>query len=165
MASLAELVAGVAHEINNPLAYVLSHLGTAESSLKDVQRSARANRRSSRPANELGSGPRPHRRGMRLGLERIRALVLKLRTFSRLDEGEIKSVSIRECVDSVLTILQHRLGDRIQRRPCARRARRDRVHARLAEPGLDEPAHERDRRHRRARQDRASARAPKATRT
>jgi two-component system NtrC family sensor kinase len=43
------------------------------------------------------------------GLERIRELVVKLRTFSRLDEGEAKRVSIRECVESVLTILGHRL--------------------------------------------------------
>jgi two-component system NtrC family sensor kinase len=45
----------------------------------------------------------------RPGLERIQELVVKLRTFSRLDEGERKRVSMRECVDSVLTILGHRL--------------------------------------------------------
>jgi two-component system NtrC family sensor kinase len=50
---------------------------------------------------------------MGIGLDRIRDLVLKLRTFSRLDEGERKSVSVRECVDSVLTILGHRLRERI----------------------------------------------------
>jgi two-component system NtrC family sensor kinase len=49
-----------------------------------------------------------------IGLGRIRDLVLKLRTFSRLDEGERKVVSIKECVDSVLTILGHRLTERIE---------------------------------------------------
>jgi len=39
--------------------------------------------------------------------------VLQLRTFSRLDEGERKSINVRECIDSVLMILGHRLGDRI----------------------------------------------------
>ena len=39
---------------------------------------------------------------------------MKLRTFSRLDEGERKRVSVRECVESVLTILGHRLGDHVQ---------------------------------------------------
>ena len=39
--------------------------------------------------------------------------MLKLRTFSRLDEGERKVVSMRECLESVLTILQHRTSDRI----------------------------------------------------
>jgi two-component system, NtrC family, sensor kinase len=48
------------------------------------------------------------------GLERIRELVLKLRTFSRLDEGERKVVSPRECVESVLMILAHRLRHRIR---------------------------------------------------
>jgi two-component system NtrC family sensor kinase len=48
-----------------------------------------------------------------LGAERMRDLVLKLRTFSRLDEGAKRRVSIRECIGSVLTILGHRLSDRI----------------------------------------------------
>jgi two-component system NtrC family sensor kinase len=48
------------------------------------------------------------------GLERIRELVLKLRTFSRLDEGERKFANIQECVESVLTILGHRLRHHIE---------------------------------------------------
>ena len=50
---------------------------------------------------------------MALGLDRIRDLVVKLKTFSHIDEGEFRRVSIRECVESVLTILGHRLRDRI----------------------------------------------------
>ena len=50
---------------------------------------------------------------MRVGLARIRDLVHQLRTFSRLDEGERKRVSVRESVESVLMILEHRLRDRI----------------------------------------------------
>jgi two-component system NtrC family sensor kinase len=50
---------------------------------------------------------------MSLGLERIRELVIKLRTFSRLDEGERKRVNVRECIESVLMILKHRMKDRI----------------------------------------------------
>jgi two-component system NtrC family sensor kinase len=49
-----------------------------------------------------------------IGAQRIRDLVLKLRTFSRLDEGTRGKVSVKECVMSVLTILEHRFKDRIE---------------------------------------------------
>src|SRR5690606_29559676 len=47
------------------------------------------------------------------GLVRIEDLVLKLRTFSRLDEGERKHVKIHESIDSVLALLQHKMKGRI----------------------------------------------------
>jgi two-component system, NtrC family, sensor kinase len=112
MASLGELVAGVAHEINNPLAFVLSHLDTVRRKLSQLEPelpgplsdSAREKwQRANDRLNEIAPG-----------LDRIRDLVIKLRTFSRLDEGERKQVSIRECVESVLTILGHRIRGKIE---------------------------------------------------
>jgi two-component system, NtrC family, sensor kinase len=112
MASLGELVAGVAHEINNPLAFVLSHLETVRRSLGVVEEHLPDSLPETAKLNWQRVGERL--REVSPGLERIRELVVKLRTFSRLDEGERKRVSVRECVESVLTILGHRLKDHVQ---------------------------------------------------
>jgi len=109
MASLGELVAGVSHEINNPLAFTLAHMTTVERTLATLESHWQPD-----PAlAPLWQRAHARLQEMQLGLSRIQDLVLKLRTFSRLDEGERKRISVRESVESALTILQHRVAARL----------------------------------------------------
>jgi two-component system NtrC family sensor kinase len=112
MAALGQLVAGIAHEINNPLAFTSSHLGTVTRKLEKLR--AGTGGTNGAPAEEIWGIVTDRLKEMDGGLARIKDLVLKLRTFSRLDEGETQRVRVRESVDSILTIFGHRLGQGVR---------------------------------------------------
>jgi len=113
MASLGQLVAGIAHEINNPLAFLLGHLNTIGKALSEVALVVEREGDETPVAKQLHRA-RERAKEMDLGLSRIQELVQKLRVFSRLDEGELKRISLRESVDAALTILRHRFEERIE---------------------------------------------------
>ncbi len=122
MSSLGQMVAGIAHEINNPVNFIhgnLSHANEYTQSLLQLidlyqqhypqPPQAIAAELEEIELDFLAADLTKLMQSMRVGTERIREIVLSLRNFSRIDEAEIKNVNLHEGIDSTLIILQHRL--------------------------------------------------------
>ncbi|MFN6564737.1 MAG: sensor histidine kinase [Nostoc sp. ChiSLP01] len=122
MSSLGQMMAGVAHEINNPVTFIHSNLAPAKEHIEDLLNFIELYRQ---------CHPQPHpeiqnwmdevdidylqtdlpklMNSLKLGSDRIRQLVVSLRNFSRLDESGTQIVDLHEGIESTLLILQHRL--------------------------------------------------------
>lgn len=122
MSSLGQLVAGVAHEINNPVSCIYGNLPHADRYIQDLlgllllyikhypQPNAEIQAQAEEIDLEFAIEDLPKvMDAMQQGAERIREIVSSLRNFSRLDEGLLQPVDIHEGIDSTLLILQHRL--------------------------------------------------------
>ncbi|MFN6572130.1 AAA family ATPase [Dendronalium sp. ChiSLP03b] len=128
MSSLGEMVAGIAHEINNPINFIHGNITHASEYVQDLldliaiyqqeypNPSALVEDKALEIDVDFLAEDLPKiLDSMKVGSSRIRNIVLGLRNFSRLDESEMKPVDIHEGIDNTLMILQHRLKEKSDR--------------------------------------------------
>lgn len=122
MSSLGQLVAGIAHEINNPVNFISGNIVHTQNYIEDLMRLLELYQdHYPSPVTEIEDELEEVNLGflkkdlpkmldsMKVGAERIRDVVRSLRHFTRLDEAQMKFVDIHEGLDSTLLIVQNRL--------------------------------------------------------
>lgn len=120
MASLGQLAAGIAHEINNPVGFIYGNLGVLKQYIEELKELVEFYDKSPMPA-EIAAGAKIIKEKINYetlsenltwllddcyhGAERIGSIVRNLRTFSRLDEAEITRTDLHEGIDSTVRLL------------------------------------------------------------
>jgi PAS domain S-box-containing protein len=125
MSSLGLMVAGIAHEINNPVSFIYGNLTPAREYTQQLSILIQLYQQHYPiPPTEIQTyiedielnfliEDLPNLlNSMKVGAERIRDLVLALRIFSRIDEAKMKQVNIHECLESTLLLLKHQLQEK-----------------------------------------------------
>ena len=119
MSSLGQMVAGVAHEINNPVSFIHGNLQPARRYIQDFIDHLSLYQNAA-PADQIAQHAEDIDldfllkdfsqllNSMQVGTDRIRDIVLGLRNFSRLDEADAKLVNLHEGLESTLLVLNHR---------------------------------------------------------
>lgn len=130
MASLGQLTAGIAHEINNPINFVISNINplkrdvddllelidkyggvkATDDNIDDVLKSV-MNFKDEIDLPYLKQEIEQILKGIEDGAARTSEIVIGLRTFSRLDEGDLKTASMVHCLDSTLTVLKSKIKE------------------------------------------------------
>ena len=122
MSSLGQMIAGIAHEINNPVNFIYGNLSHTTHYVKElIQLLGLYQQHYPEPVLEIREAAADIEvdflvedlskilSSMQVGTERIRQIVVSMRNFSRSDQATIKPVEIHEGIDSTLLILQHKL--------------------------------------------------------
>ncbi len=122
MSSLGQMVAGIAHEINNPVNFIHGNLRPAQDYTQDLLGLINLYQKTyAEPTAEIAEELEAMElefvqedlpkllSSMAIGTQRIREIVLSLRNFSRVDESAIKTVNLHDGINSTLVILSHRL--------------------------------------------------------
>ena len=125
MSSLGQLVAGIAHEINNPVNFIYGNISHLQGYMEDLLSLAdlcqvNSSNLAQEIIDKLAEIELPFIKedlskllnSMGLGVNRIKNIILSLRNFARLDEAELKSVDLHEGMDNTLVILNNRLKDK-----------------------------------------------------
>lgn len=132
MASLGQLTAGIAHEINNPVNFISSNVDPLKMNIREIMEILKTYREVSKP---LASDERMKKvkalekkykldylieetdsllKGISEGAQRTKEIVQGLRNFSRVDKQELKEVDLHELIESTLLLLRNKYKERIQ---------------------------------------------------
>ncbi len=132
MASLGQLTAGIAHEINNPINFVSSNISPLKTDLHELKELSKKYKslhdaenieeilkeideyRNDIDPDFLYNEIETLTNGIEEGAERTKKIVLGLRSFSRIDEDEFKKVDIHEGIESTLMLLRNKIKNRIE---------------------------------------------------
>jgi len=131
LAGIGQLTAGIAHEINNPINFVIAGSSALEKNIEDYHdilklydeiNSENVNDKLPEVAklkgdvafSDLTSETKSLMKNIKRGGEKVAEIVKSLRTFSRLDEYDLKRINLHENLDATLTLLNNRIGHGVE---------------------------------------------------